>query len=178
VRQLVELHGGSVHASSRGIGLGSEFVVRLPLAERSVGAAPSTLADQPTEHTPLIDRVLIVDDNVDAAEAIKMLVADLARTVEITHTGAQALQVAEGFRPQLVLLDLGLPRMDGYEVARRLRANPELKEVVIAAVTGYGQNSDRERTRSAGFDDHLVKPVSHATLKTLLGKAARRSGGR
>jgi PAS domain S-box-containing protein len=174
VRQLIELHGGTVEASSAGPGLGSEFVLRLPLTASSAGSAqPAAAGDG--QGLPL-ERVLIVDDNIDAAEATMMLVSDLARRVEIAHTGVQALAAAKKFRPQLVLLDLGLPRMDGYEVARRLREEQDLKGIVIAAVTGYGQASDRERTREAGFDEHLVKPVGREALEKLLAEAARRVG--
>lgn len=164
-RRLVELHGGTIVARSAGPGRGSEFVVRLP----AVGA-PAPMEE--AAHAPEAPggrgaRVLVVDDNRDAAESLGALVEALGHEARVVHDGASALDVAARWRPDLVLLDIGLPRLDGYEVARRLRAalGPG---VVLAAVTGYGRDEDRRRSRAAGFDHHLVKPVDVHVLERLL----------
>jgi signal transduction histidine kinase/ActR/RegA family two-component response regulator len=163
VRRLVELHGGTVSASSPGVGQGSEFVVRLP-------ALPAGVAEchRPTE-TPSAAagparRVLVVDDNVDAAESSAFLLRFSGHQVEIAHDGEAALRAVRDFRPEVVLLDIGLPGMSGYDVARELRARPECEGLVLAAVTGYGQDDDRRRAREAGFDYHLTKPLDPDTL--------------
>jgi CheY-like chemotaxis protein len=141
------------------------------------GLDPGMLAPEPTEAgqqrvaepSPL--RVLVVDDNVDAADSLAMLVKLAGHEVQVAHDGPLALRVAETFRPQLVLLDLGLPAMDGYEVARQLRRRPETRETVLAAVTGWGQAEDLRRSKQAGFDRHFVKPVEPAVLIRLLSDA-------
>lgn len=178
VRRLVELHGGSIEACSEGIGRGSEFITRLPLIRNETASmghrphddrSPATLA---AKCSPC--RVLVVDDNVDATTTLAMLLAVEHHEVRVAHDGPTALQVAEDFHPDVVLLDIGLPMMDGYEVARRLRQSSELKSAVIIALTGYGQDGDRTRSAEAGFDLHLVKPVSLDTLRATL---ATRSTG-
>jgi signal transduction histidine kinase len=162
VRRLVELHGGTVAAFSDGPGTGSEFVVRLPLAEQTKPALPRDTDRQPAGAGPARRplRVLVVDDNVDGARSLAMLLGVLGHEVRIGHDGPQALEAAACFRPEVVLLDIGLPRgMDGYEVARRLRAQPGLEQTLLVALTGYGGEEDRARAGQAGFSAHFVKPV-------------------
>lgn len=178
VRRLVELHGGAITAASAGLGQGSEFVVRLPaLSAEEAGPTPapgdadkraagdSAAADRPK---PLCRRILIVDDNVDTARSLKMLLSMEGHEVEIAHDGLATLKVADSFRPDVILLDIGLPRMDGYEVARRLRERPEMQKALLVALTGYGQDDDRRRSQEAGFSAHLVKPVKLEILQSLL----------
>lgn len=166
VKNLVGLHRGSVEARSDGIGRGSEFVVRLPLASASASLAEPDLPE-PTAETDLL-RVLVVDDNTDAARMSAMLLRTWGHEVRTADDGPAALDRAAGFRPDVILLDIGLPDMDGYEVARHVRQNPLHSDVRLVAVTGYGQDSDRRRSEEAGFDVHLVKPVEATDLKELL----------
>jgi signal transduction histidine kinase len=171
VRSLVELHGGTVYASSPGPGRGSEFVVRipaLPLTTRPESGHLATPDSAPTLSPPR--RILIVDDNVDAAESLAMLLELFGHQVRTAYGGPAALEAVESHRPEVVLLDIGLPGMDGYEVARRLRRNPALSGVTLVALTGYGQENDRRKTHDAGFDHHLVKPVDTDDLARLLGR--------
>lgn len=168
VQRLVEVHGGTVEASSA-LGQGSEFVVRLPATANSVPEPPSTRADT-IEATGLSLRVLVVDDNVDSAESLAALMAALGHETRVCHDGPSALASAAEMRPDLVLLDLGLPGMSGLEVAPRLRAIPGLERVVIVAQTGWGQDADRQRSREAGIDRHLVKPVSPEALAEALAQ--------
>jgi signal transduction histidine kinase/ActR/RegA family two-component response regulator len=162
VRRLVQMHGGSVTATSPGVGQGSEFVVRLPaLAEAAEEVGPG---DEPLRAAGTPRRVLVVDDNVDAAESAALLLRCLGHVVEVAYEGPSALGAAREFRPEVVLLDIGLPGMSGYDVARALRERPEGQGVVLAALTGYGQEQDRRRSREAGFDVHLTKPVGPAAL--------------
>lgn len=172
VKALVELHGGTVTAHSPGPGQGSEFTVRLP-------ALPASLEHPagPVRRLPALAgdsrRVLVVDDNVDAARSLAMLLTAWGHEASLAHDGPAALAEAARLAPDVVLLDIGLPRMDGYEVARRLRATPEGAGLLLIALTGYGQDEDRRRSREAGFDHHLVKPVDTDALRDLLGAAAR-----
>jgi len=165
-RTLVKMHGGSVAASSEGPGRGSEFVVRLPLApaaERSTPVSASPLPAAPT--APM--RVLVVDDNVDAADALRFVLEHAGHRVRLAHDGPSAIAAAAAETPELVLLDIGLPGMDGYMVAARLREAGHQRAVLVA-ITGYGQEEDLRRSRAAGFDHHLVKPVDGARLRKLL----------
>jgi two-component system, sensor histidine kinase len=158
-RTLTELHGGSIEAHSAGAGQGCEFIVRLPLAttpEETVAAQPAHAADD----APQKRRVMIVDDSVDGAESMSALLEMLGHEVRVTYDGPSALTAAQQFKPEVVILDIGLPDMDGYQVARALRAHPSSAGALLIALTGYGQDSDRRRTREAGFDHHLVKPAS------------------
>jgi signal transduction histidine kinase/DNA-binding response OmpR family regulator len=170
VRRLVEMHGGSVAAYSGGPNQGSEFVVRLPALAAPPPPRPS---ENGSRREPVVKsarrRVLVVDDNVDAAEGMALLLRLSGHEVRTAHDGPSALGAVDAFRPELVLLDIGLPRMDGYEVARRLRARPELAALRLVAITGYGQEEDRQRCKEAGFDQHLVKPVDPQVLQQLLG---------
>lgn len=173
-RRLVELHGGEIHAHSPGPGRGSCFVVRLPLvagdarpAPASTGAPTALLA--PASKAPAEGwRVLVVDDNPDAAASLALLLELSGNQVRIAHDGVQALAVAGEFLPQIGVLDIGLPRMDGHELARRLRAGFDPAPRVLVALTGWGQAPDRETSAAAGFDAHLVKPVEYAALTRLL----------
>ncbi|HET6879163.1 MAG TPA: ATP-binding protein [Pirellulales bacterium] len=171
VRNLVELHGGSIRASSKGPNQGAEFVVELPLTVVDVKPlAEQTAAQQPAS----LVRVLVVDDNQDVALTLAALVRHGGHEVRTAHDGPTALELAGSYQPDLVLVDIGLPGMDGYEVARRLRAEIGLANAVLAALTGYGQEEDRQRSEEAGFDQHLIKPIRTETLSKLLAAASRR----
>jgi PAS domain S-box-containing protein len=170
VRNLVELHGGSVTAHSEGPGRGSEFVVRLPRIMPGEAHAPGKARGISVSSTR--PRVLVVDDNNDAANMLAETLQDLGCQTETAFDGPSALEAAKGFRPRVVLLDIGLPLMDGYEVARRLRQEAELAPLKLVAITGYGEGSDRQKSREAGFDEHVVKPVDIDKLPGLLGLQA------
>src|SRR5690606_21791315 len=173
VKQLVELHGGAIEARSEGPGTGSEFVLTLPVAA-DAEEAPSPAARAARGVVPLGRRILVADDNVDAAESLGVLLELMGHEVRLAHDGEQALVEAEAFRPELILLDLGMPRLDGYATARRIRASAWGRSVLVAALTGWGQPEVKRQTAEAGFDVHLVKPVDRATLHDLLGKLACR----
>jgi CheY-like chemotaxis protein len=170
VKRLVEMHGGHVEAHST-LGQGSEFVVRLPVMAAT--APPPSLRRPPAEPSGQPRRVLIVDDNEDAATMLGMRLKAAGHTIRMVHDGMDALDAAPEFMPDVVLLDIGLPGMDGYEVARRLRQQPLLDRVVIIATTGYGQDSDRRLSEQAGFDHHLVKPADFGILKQILDGCGR-----
>jgi signal transduction histidine kinase/DNA-binding response OmpR family regulator len=171
VRQLVEMHGGSVEARSDGPGKGSEFIVRLPLtAEAPAPPAVPGPAAPPVPHGPA-RRILIIDDNKDAAESLRTLLALAGHEVQVAHDGPAGLAAVETFGPEVVLLDIGLPGMDGYEVCRRLRALPDGQHILLAATTGYDRAEDRGRARAAGFDCHLVKPVDLDELGRWLARS-------
>jgi two-component system CheB/CheR fusion protein len=175
VRRLAEMHGGTVTASSAGPGRGSEFVVSLPTAD-TISAAPRGTAGESAEDSGA-RRILVVDDNRDAAESLAVMLRLMGHGVETAHSGPAALALAPALAPDVVLLDIGLPGMDGYEVARRLRAAGEPQPVLIA-VTGYGQEEDRRRSREAGCDHHLVKPVDHEDLERVITRVRRADVGR
>jgi len=165
VQRLVELHGGRVEARST-LGQGSEFVVRLPVVPNSATPpSPSTEKDKPTS-TSL--QVLVVDDNVDVAQSLTMLLEASGHDFRTAHDGPNALATALDYRPDVVLLDIGLPGMDGYEVAKKMRQQPNLKHVVLVAVSGYGHESDHRRSQEEGFDHHLVKPIDFGKLQQIL----------
>jgi CheY-like chemotaxis protein len=165
------MHGGKVEAHSEGLGRGAEFIVRLPVIQTEPTHAvepPQTATEfrSGTEGQSL--RILIVDDNVDAADSIAMLLSMEGHQTRTVNTARAALLAAPEFRPEVVLLDIGLPEMDGYEVARRLRTQNGSQRMRLVAVTGYGQPADRRRAQAAGFDEHMVKPVEPATLQAFL----------
>jgi PAS domain S-box-containing protein len=167
VRGLVELHGGTVEARSAGLGKGSEFRVTLPLARTPL---------RTTQEVPVVEqgpaarprRLLVVDDNRDSAESLALLLRRRGHEVREAYDGQEALAAAESFRPDVVLLDIGLPGMNGYEVARRIRREPWSRGIVLVAVTGWGQEGDKRRSREAGIDHHLTKPVDLVRLSALL----------
>jgi signal transduction histidine kinase len=165
VKSLVERHGGTVEARSAGPGSGSEFTVRLPRAH-GVVMAPHAPCDMPRQAGAR--RVLIVDDNADAAHTLSLFLEALGHSVRVAFDGHAALEIAGQEAPQVLLLDIGLPDIDGYQLARRLRALPVTAQSVFIALTGYGQPDDRARSRDAGFDHHLTKPVDAELLATLL----------
>ena len=169
VRRLVEMHGGSVAATSAGANAGSIFTVRLPLAPEAVQAGPA-----PGEPAPALDnaagglKVLVVDDNVDAAVTLSMILEMSGYTAKVAHDGYEALAVAQAFGPRVAFLDIGMPGMSGYETARAIRATPGLEDIVLVALTGWGAESDRQRSNEAGFDHHLTKPVQLDVVEALL----------
>ncbi|HWJ07188.1 MAG TPA: ATP-binding protein [Steroidobacteraceae bacterium] len=176
VKQLVELHGGEVEARSAGAGRGSEFVVRLPLAAETAAPcvrAPDTAAT-PVSRAGVPARVLVVDDNEDAASSLAALLRVVGHEVWTAHDGLDGLRVARERRPDVVLLDLGMPKLNGFEVATAIRREPWGREVLLVALTGWGQARDRERSRSAGFDEHLVKPVALEQLQPLFERVRAR----
>ncbi|MBX6313005.1 MAG: response regulator, partial [Isosphaeraceae bacterium] len=174
VRRLVELHGGSVTATSDGLGRGSEFIVRLPALAPGASLEPHDTGDEgqsPDNIGPTRSRrVLVVDDNVDGARILARLLAAIGYQVDVAHDGPSALQAAQAGRPEVILLDIGLPGMDGYEVARRIRGLEGLDQVLLVALTGYGQESDRIRASAAGFDHYLVKPVDPKMMRDLMAR--------
>jgi CheY-like chemotaxis protein len=169
VRNLVALHGGTVEAHSEGLGCGSEFVVRLPAlrVENRVDDQPADLARRDSG-ARTGRSILVVDDNEDVADMLAQMLEHLGHVVRVVHDGPAALALPDDFIPDLALLDIGLPVMDGYELARRLRERPALKNLTLVAVTGYGQESDRKLSREAGFDAHLVKPVDPGRLEAIV----------
>jgi PAS domain S-box-containing protein len=168
VKRLVELHGGTVTAKSAGLGQGSEFTVRLPALPEDPVTARVASSVRVGLDAVLSRRVLVVDDNVDAAESTAMLVRLWGHQVRTVYNGPAALVAMRDFRPEIVLLDIGMPGMSGYDVARHLRAEPDYRTVVLAALTGYGQEDDRRRSREAGFDFHLTKPPDPSALEALV----------
>lgn len=181
VKRLIEMHGGQVEAHSEGLGHGSEFIVRLPVSEPpAVEEHSATAGKQPASQdelsppcrdrqtNPCRRRVLVVDDNRDAAESMGELLAFMDNEVRIAVDGARAIEEAALFRPDMVLLDIGLPGLDGYEVARRIRSIPDLCKVKLVALTGWGQEKDRRLSREAGFDHHLVKPTDPVEIAKIL----------
>ncbi|RZA31533.1 MAG: response regulator, partial [Lysobacteraceae bacterium] len=170
VRSLVELHGGSVHVSSAGQGMGTSFTVRLPHSVER-GAGPADKPDAATTQGTRL-KVLVVDDNVDAAQMLALYVGAQGHELRVEHDSLEALAQAAAFAPDLCLLDIGLPEMDGYELARRLRRHPATAGATLVAVTGYGQEQDRRNSAAAGFDHHLVKPVDIASLDRIVAGVA------
>ena len=159
------MHGGTVEVRSEGLGRGSEFVVRLPIL---AGGGPARPAEKARAAPAVRRRVLIVDDNEDGAESLATLLTLTGHETHTAHDGLKAMEAAERLRPDIVLLDIGLPGLNGYEVCRRIREQPWGKDLVLVAVTGWGQQEDRNRSREAGFNTHIVKPVEYAGLMSLL----------
>jgi len=170
--RLAELHGGTVAGHSEGLGQGSEFVVRLPAlpAGGAVEASPATPVEVPAPPSSS-RRVLVVDDNVDGAESLAMILKVWGHTVRLSHDGPAALEEARRFQPEVVLMDIGLPGMSGLEVARQLRQQPEFAQTLLVAMTGYSQEADRRRSKTAGFDHHFVKPVELESLQVIVAGA-------
>ena len=174
VKRLTEMHGGSIEANSDGAGKGSEFVVRLPIESRPTFAPqPAPLTEVETHH-----RILIVDDNRDSADSLAMLLELTGNKTYMAHDGIEAVEAIEKHRPEVVLLDIGLPKLDGHEVCRRVREQPWGKNIVVIALTGWGQDDDRRKSQEAGFNGHLVKPVDYDKLLELLSTLTTGSGAR
>ena len=169
------MHNGTVEAQSAGLGQGSEFIVRLPLlARRLEQVLDQGMEQQPKQPPkPTRQRLLIVDDNQDAANSLAMLLKLQGHEVQVAHNGPTALEITKAYVPDVVFLDIGMPGMDGYEVARRLRQQNGLENVVLAALTGWGQQDDRRRTSEAGFNHHLVKPPEPREIERLLAELKR-----
>ena len=179
VKRLVELHGGEVQARSEGRGRGSEFIVRLPaFADQRAARADATTPPAPPAGTErrrsdlVRCRILVVDDHHDSGESLATLLRLLGHEVRVVYDGAAALEAARTFKPQVGLLDIGMPGMDGVELARRLRTDLQLKDLLLVALTGYGRDEDRQRSSNAGFNAHLVKPVDVTALNALLAQRA------
>ncbi|HEU4796309.1 MAG TPA: ATP-binding protein, partial [Pyrinomonadaceae bacterium] len=166
VKRLVEMHGGTIEAQSAGEGMGSEFVVRLPVL--STAALSAEDGSGVARAMPNQRRILIVDDNRDSADSLAMLMQMTNNEAFLAHDGVEAVEAIEKHRPEVVLLDIGLPKLDGHEVCRRVRQQPWGKDIVIIALTGWGQEDDRRKSQEAGFNGHLVKPVDYDELLDLL----------
>jgi CheY-like chemotaxis protein len=173
VNRLVELHGGAVEVFSEGPSCGTEFVVRLPVLAHAGDVQPVT--------TPLAKvllpgsrRILVVDDDIDSAWSLASLLQVCGHeVVYVAHDGIEAVDAAEHHRPDVVLMDIGMPRMDGYEAARQIRAQPWGATMTLIAVSGWGQEDDRQKSNEAGFDAHLVKPAEYAALETLMSSSRK-----
>ena len=177
VKQIVELHGGSVEARSEGLGLGAALVVRLPIVVPELGHAPRT--NEPNLHKAVIrQRVLVADDNADGVASMAMLLELMGHESAVAADGAEALVVAEAFRPNVIFLDIGMPKMNGYEVARAIRLRPWGADVLLVALSGWGQPADLRRSLEAGFDHHLAKPAEQADIERLLHPRAPVAGTR
>jgi len=172
VKRLVEMHGGTVAAESAGQDMGSTFIVRLPALVQSPECSQPQ-AERPVRMSPPSLRILIVDDNRDAADSLAMLLRTTGNDIRTAYDGLEALQVANEFQPEVVLLDIGLPKIDGHEVAQRLRREPWAQHTCLIAVTGWSDETDRARSRAAGFDHHLVKPLDTGHLAQLLSSIER-----
>jgi CheY-like chemotaxis protein/two-component sensor histidine kinase len=170
-RGLVELHGGTIEAKSAGPGKGSEFAVRLPRQTRSASRIDPS-SDQP-ERPPMSRRILVADDNRDAAESLSMLFGMEGHQVEMAHDGEAALAAFETFRPEIALLDIGMPKLDGYELAKKVRQSSLGRAVTLIAVTGWGQDNDKARALAAGFDHHFTKPVEPERLLEVIRSESR-----
>jgi len=171
VRRLVEKHGGTVEARSDGPGKGSEFIVHLPQAAAPGMSAGPIPMEGEVSARPL--RILVVDDNHDGANSLAMLLLDLGHETRTAYDGVEGLREAEAFHPEVILLDIGLPVLNGYEVCRKIREQDWGRRITIVALTGWGQDEDRRRSQSAGFDHHMVKPVDPQLLMKVLAQVAK-----
>jgi CheY-like chemotaxis protein len=167
VKGLVELHGGTIEANSDGPGQGSEFTVRVPLAAADSAALTMAQIDGPPP-SAAGRRILVADDNKDAADSLAMLLEMAGHEVRVAHNGRAALALAQAFRPNTALLDIGMPDLTGYEVAKELRREPWGADIRLIALTGWGKDSDRQRARDAGFNHHVTKPVDPVALEALM----------
>ncbi len=173
-RRLVELHGGSIDAQSDGLGKGSEFMVRLPVAAAPAGRAEAKSAECGSRGTK--HRILVVDDNKDSGTTLSILLRSRGHEVRVAHDGLEAVEVAGEFMPDIILMDVGMPKLNGYDATRRIRQMPWARDAFIVALTGWGQPDDVQRSLDAGCSEHLVKPVDFASLERLLSdwESARR----
>ncbi len=182
VKQLVQMHGGTVVAASNGPGQGSEFIVRLPLAGAPVVAKPppqARAAPAKADGEPAKSRrILVVDDNADAAESLAMLLELMGHEVSVAYNGRDAVDAAAALRPDMILLDIGMPELNGYDACERIRSQPWGRDIAIVALTGWGQEADRRRSQQAGFDRHLVKPLDPAALGSLVAELVPKQGRR
>jgi CheY-like chemotaxis protein len=167
VQTIVESHGGSIDVVSNGSGAGSQFLVKLPLMKSSELKATLEISEAGSQSRPL--KILVVDDNLDAAETLTRLLQHLGHEVETCHDGNDACTKVAANGPDAVFMDIGMPIMNGYDAARQIRSQPAGKDVVLIALTGWGQNEDRRKTEAAGFDRHIVKPVTLAQIESILG---------
>ena len=168
VRRLVSLQGGTVEAKSEGLKRGSEFTVRLPIISVEIVSVKAALPVAPKEATVTRRRILVIEDSVDAVKSTRLLLELQGHIVQVAYSGVRGLTVAQTFKPEVILLDIGLPGMDGYEVARRLRDQPDTKKTLLIALSGYGQAEDLRKSKEAGFDHHLVKPADTSQLQALI----------
>ncbi len=168
VKRLVEMHGGRVQAKSEGHGHGSEFLVRLPTLTSAASGADTQMTSTPQPLTNTQRRILVADDNQDAADTMAMILKIMGNEVRTTNDGLQAVQTAAEFQPSVILLDIGMPELNGYEACQRIRQEPWGKKAILIALTGWGQDEDKRRSMEAGFDRHLVKPVDPLVLEKLL----------
>jgi len=167
VKNLVEMHAGTVEAHSAGVGQGSELVVRLPLLSGARSVIQTSPGVDPA--TTIQRRILVVDDNQDSADSLAMLLKLSGHEVHIAHDGVEAVEGAAALQPEVILLDIGLPKLNGYEAARLIRERH--RAITLVALTGWGQDQDRRRSQEAGFDAHLVKPVDFSALTKLLAES-------
>src|SRR5688572_3694938 len=167
-RAIIELHHGTIEARSEGAGKGSEFIIKLPVEAARSAAAPEQPKRSANGRASVARRVLVVDDNVDAAAMLAALIRQMGHEVVLVHDGSAALRAVEGYRPEVILLDIGMPGMNGFEVAQRLRELGRVPQLRIVAVTGWGKPEDRQRSREAGFDMHLIKPVELSEIQQAL----------
>jgi CheY-like chemotaxis protein len=168
VRAIIEMHGGTVTAHSDGLNRGSEFTVQLPIRPATGSVIEQAVENTGQRRAPRSRRMLIVDDHRDSAQSLAMLLRTMGNVVHTTYDGPSALEAAAIYQPQIVLSDIGLPGMNGYELAKALRKLPGLENVVLVAVTGWGQEEDRQLCLKAGFDHHVVKPIDIETLQKLM----------
>jgi CheY-like chemotaxis protein len=173
VKKVVELHGGTVEAFSAGVGQGSEFAVCLQRVRQTQVNTESNVDFESLGAETLSMRISVADDNVDSADCFPRLLKSAGHELRAAYDGPTALELATSFLPQVVLLDIGIPGLSGYEVAQRLRKTPEMKNAALVAITGRGQPEDQQRSREAGFDHHLLKPVKPETLQQLLSSIIR-----
>jgi CheY-like chemotaxis protein len=168
VKRLVEMHGGTVAARSNGAGQGSEFIVRLPTIHASAGSELPARSEARATAAASGQRILVVDDNQDSATTLAMLLSLMGHETRTAHDGLEAIEVADEFHPNVALLDIGMPKLNGYETARRMREHAWGRQMLLVALTGWGQEADRRRSSDAGFNLHLVKPVDVADIQRLL----------
>jgi CheY-like chemotaxis protein len=178
VRRLVEMHNGTVEAHSDGTDCGSEFVVRLPVIPETEASLVEAATASSAAASSSGRRVLVVDDNRDSARTMTLLLRKMGNDVATAYDGAEAVEAAAKFQPDVVLLDIGLPTLDGYEAARLIREHSSGKPLSLVALTGWGQDEDRRRSQDAGFDHHVVKPVDRRTLLQLFDRIASAAGAR